>query len=424
MVARKQNLTVGLLVNPYAGIGGPSGQKGSDHLDSHSQQALKALFSRSLERAHIFLDTLASSFFAHHDHDSAPLCDSLKPLTLLFCEGEMGGESVRRVLSSNPQAHRVFDCVDINGSSSPSMSSSPSISSSLPTTSADSRRVVKSMIDRGIDILVFVGGDGTARDVFDAVSCDQLVLGVPAGVKMHSGVFAIDSRCAAEVLMAICKGELVSTGLAQVRDIDEDLLRQGRVNTQFYGELRIPEQHEFIQSVKQGGLEVEELVLLDLAEEIRERIETCLAVDHNLMVIFAPGTTCHFIAQELGLASTLLGFDVMLHGELVACDVDALELEDLLSHHTGDIRLVITPIGGQGHVIGRGNQQLTPRILRTIGRDRLWLVSTKTKLAALQQRPLNIDSNDPLLDQQWSGLIPVITGFHDDVIYRIGLWRE
>ncbi len=58
------------------------------------------------------------------------------------------------------------------------------------TSDRDTRGACAALLEAGIDILLFTGGDGTARDVMDAVDEQVPVIGIPSGVKMHSGVFA------------------------------------------------------------------------------------------------------------------------------------------------------------------------------------------------------------------------------------------
>ncbi len=198
------------------------------------------------------------------------------------------------------------------------------------------------------------------------------------------------------------------------------------MRSRYYGSMRVPSAAEFVQHVKQGGVEVEELVLLDIANEIKERLEAQFddLGEELVLTIFAPGSTTQFVQQELGLPSTLLGVDVTLGLEPLAQDVNANQLAQLIDEHrqrcgaSAQVNLVLTAIGGQGHLLGRGNQQLRADILQKIGREHLWPIATKAKLKALEGRPLILDTGNSALNRQWSGLFSVVTGYQDNIIYR------
>lgn len=387
--AKRNQLKVGFLVNPIAGAGGPAAHKGSDLVDTRRALLAGEIQQRSPSRALQFLQAL----------------DELVECSFVTAPGEMGADVLKQVRPS------AYSCVDID----------------LPceTSEKDTQEIVELMLQASIDILVFVGGDGTARDVCSVVSDEEKtggkqipVLGVPSGVKMHSGVFAITPTAAACVLNEVFSGKIVSLIEQEVRDIDEAALQKGRVKSRYYGSMWVPDEVRFIQSVKSGGVEVDELVLADISEEIGERLED--EDNQDALIIFATGSTTQFIQQELGFPGSLIGVDVVRAGALIAVDVSASQLESIVSGFAGRIIIVLTAIGGQGHILGRGNQQLTPEVLRRVGRENLWLVMTKAKLEALDGRPLLIDSNDPELDRLWQGLVPVVTGYHDQVLYRLG----
>ena len=185
----------------------------------------------------------------------------------------------------------------------------------------------------------------------------------------------------------------------------------------------MPEEGQFMQHVKSGGREVESLVLEDIAATLIEEMEA------DDLYIIGPGSTTRGLMEELDLENTLLGVDLVKNHALLASDVTAIEIEQAIADVmakangmpgvTGKAKIVITPIGGQGHLLGRGNQQLTPEVIRLVGRDNLIVIATKTKITELNGRPLLVDSNDPVLDRELSGYIPVITGYRDKISYRI-----
>lgn len=372
---------LGLLVNPYAGVGGPAANKGSD--DSRIQALARAgeLPLTAPGRAQSFFDYL------NVPEDCA--------LTVVTVPGPMG----EGVLTTGKWS------VELTG-----------FHPAEQTTAVDTQNAAQALAARRVDLLVFVGGDGTARDVCSVLPASQPVLGVPAGVKMHSGVYAINPQSAAELVSVLLRGELVNLAPSEVRDIDEEAFRQGKVKSRHFGEMLTPEEGRFVQHVKQGGLEVEELVLLDIAEQLAQELT------EDTLLIAGPGSTVFNVLGNWDIEGTLLGVDVLLGKTLLARDVNATALTVYLDDHQGPVRLLITAIGGQGHVIGRGNQQLTPGILRRIGRDNLWVVATKTKLKTLEGRPLVMDSGDPRLDREWQGYLPVMTGFADTVLYPLGFF--
>ncbi|RYZ79054.1 MAG: ATP-NAD kinase, partial [Moraxellaceae bacterium] len=235
------------------------------------------------------------------------------------------------------------------------------------------------------------------------------VLGVPAGVKIHSGVFAINPAAAGELVSALVRGELLNAESAQIRDLDEPALKQGRVTSQYLGSMMIPFDGRFVQSIKQGGLVAEELIVADIAAYLNE------LVPDQATIVFGPGKTMGDIQQQMGLAFTLLGFDVFSKNQCLALDADAAQLSVLLSG-ASEPWVFLTVIGGQGHIIGRGNQQLTAKLLRNIGRGALHPIATKEKLATVGRGKLLIDSGDRALDEQWQGLIPVICGYREQVL--------
>ncbi len=280
------------------------------------------------------------------------------------------------------------------------------------TFAADTEATARAISEKGADLLLFAGGDGTARDICRAVGLTVPVLGVPAGVKMHSGVFAVTPRAAAEVLQLMLRGELVQVDVADVRDIDEVALRAGRVQARHFGELRVPSEARYLQQVKCNGREVEALVLQEIAAEVLERIQ-----DEGGTWIIGPGTTPAAVMEALGLPNTLLGMDVVKDGKLVAADADAATLERYASSE--NCHLVITATGGQGILLGRGNQQLNSTVLHAIGRERMVIVATHEKLSALAGRPLLMDVSDPVLEQSLQGFVEVVTGYHSHVLYRL-----
>jgi predicted polyphosphate/ATP-dependent NAD kinase len=298
-------------------------------------------------------------------------------------------------------------------------------SKSAQTSAQDTESATQALIKQGIDILLFAGGDGTARNICHQVGELLPVLGIPAGCKIHSGVYALTPKSAGRVIELMLTSQLVTLTQADVMDIDERLFRQGIVKAKRYGEMKIPSEIRYVQAVKSGGKESDELVLQDIAAHVIEQME-------DELFIIGSGSTTSFVMEELALKNTLLGVDVVHQHNVLANDVTENQLWQFIqpfiqgkqqnssdSELVNNIKLVITLIGGQGHIFGRGNQQLSPRIIRAIGKDNMMIIATKNKLASLNSRPLIVDTGDSELDQALCGFLPVITGYKDQVLYAV-----
>ena len=369
---------LGLIINPIAGVGGQAALKGSDGV---AEQALaQGVLPQAQRRVAVALEQLL------------PLRDQLQ---LFAAPGAMGSD----LLTELGFEHQVVG----------------ELSDPNQTSAEDTERCAAALQKTGVDLLLFAGGDGTARNICNQISNNQLVLGIPAGVKIHSGVYAVNPRAAGELVSLLVKGDLVRLREADVRDIDETAFRQGQVKTRHYGELSVPEEGRFVQQVKQGGREVETMVLDDIAAWLQEE------QDEDTGWILGPGSTNLGLLEAMGLQGTLLGVDVLHNGELILQDATEQQLWALLEQG-GDWRILVTAIGGQGHILGRGNQQLSPRIIRAVGLNNLLVVATKTKLTTLDGRPFLVDSGDAELDQQLTGLRRVLSGYREEMLYPVS-WK-
>ena len=374
-------LRIGLLINPVAGIGGPVALKGSDGVVEEARA--RGGESHVHERVAHCLDVLIS------DQEDNSIAWFAAP-------GEMGADLLRS------KGQPVVETGSIVAGR---------------TTAQDTRRCIRELADAGIDLLLFAGGDGTARDVMDSVAGIPAVVGIPSGVKMHSGVFANTPKAAALLIRKMLAGELLTLVQAEVRDIDEVSFREGIVRTRFYGELPVPDDLQYMQQTKIGGREVEELVIEEIAADVRENMQP------DTWYIMGSGSTIAGIMESIvspqsGLAPTLLGIDVVRNGEQMAADVTEQDLLELLADGA-PARIFVTAISGQGHILGRGNQQLSPRVIRRVGAGNISVVASKAKLNALNGRPLRVDTGDELLDAELAGLHAVITGYEDRVYYRV-----
>ncbi len=263
-----------------------------------------------------------------------------------------------------------------------------------------------------VDLILFAGGDGTARDIYSATNGNVPFVGVPAGVKIHSGVYAINPGCAGEVAARFLEGKLDKIREAEVMDIDEDAFRDGRVVAKLFGYLRIPVERRYIQCVKAGGVQSEQKSLIGIADELIQEMSA------DRIYIVGPGTTTRVIFDRLDLPKTLLGVDVLHNRKLILSDVSETQLLELVAARKATI--IVTVIGGQGHIFGRGNQQISPRIIRKVGKDNIRVVTSVEKLTALNGRPLLVDTGDEEVDRMLAGYFRVITGYGEYAIYRVG----
>lgn len=372
----KQRFRIGLIINPLAGLGGQAALKGSDNVAAQAlAMGVKPL---AIERVRKALEVV----LPHAER-----------IEFMVAPGVMGAELVAGMGFEHQVVGSLSDGV---------------------TSAQDTMRLAEELVTQGVDLLLFAGGDGTARDICSSVPAGQLALGIPAGVKIHSGVYAVNPRAAGELVSLLVCGELVRLGEAEVRDIDEEAFRQGRVRTRHFGELAIPEEGRFVQQVKQGGRETETLVLDDIAGWLQEE-------DADIGWIMGPGSTNLGLLEAMGLEGTLLGVDVLRDGQLLAVDATEQTLWELLQNG-GEWRILVTAIGGQGHILGRGNQQISPRVVRAVGTDNLLVVATKTKLKTLAGRPFLLDSGDAELDQELTGLRRVLSGYREEMLYPAS-WR-
>ncbi|TMN97879.1 ATP-NAD kinase family protein [Pseudoalteromonas sp. S558] len=366
---------LGLIVNPVAGLGGTVALKGSDG----AQTAARAIELGAEPKANSRTKAALEVLLPYKER-----------LTIYTVNGDMG-EKAAKALGFNAEV--VYN-------------------TSAITTPDDTEQAVKVLKDCGVDLVLFAGGDGTARNICHAIEDTVPVLGIPAGCKIHSGVYAITPKAAGRVVEMLVKGELVTLADADVMDIDEDAFRQGTVKAKRYGEMQTPSEVRYMQAVKNGGKETDELVLADIAAHVVSQM------DEDTFYIMGSGSTVEAIMEEMGLENTLLGVDLIKDQTLVAQDLTAAQL--LQYTHQQSTKLVITLIGGQGHIFGRGNQQLSPALIRAIGKENIIVVATKTKLQALNGRPLICDTGDGELDDTLTGYIKVTTGFNDHIMYAVG----
>ncbi len=370
-------MRIGFIVNPIAGMGGRVGLKGTDGVVGRavSRGALPVAPSRAVE----FFSELRQ-----RSHDG---------FEFLCCPGNMGAQ----------EAEAAEICFRI-----------------LPmivgkeTSAKDTQFAVKLLIESGVDLIAFVGGDGTARDILNAMkqNTNTPVLGIPAGVKMYSSVFAVNPTDAANALVALAenRAEIVDS---EVVDSDENAIRKDVFAVKLYGYLKGLAVRALIQVSKEVSPET--------ADEKEQQTEIARYVVDEMTedgtFILGPGTTVERVAECLGVKKTVLGVDVYKEGKIIS-DVD----ERTLLRKIGDGRrtwLILSPIGHQGILLGRGNQQISPEVVRRVGRNHILVLATIGKLRSVEGRALRVDTGDAEVDILLRGSIRVVTGYREGVTVLI-----
>jgi len=354
---------LGFVVNPVAGLGGRVGLKGTDGVADQARAAGAQPVSEPRARQ------FAEAFVASSRNDPA------LEVRWLTAEGAMGSD----VLTANGIRRDALEIID---------------RPPPQTTAEDTRRAVAACVARGAELLLFCGGDGTARDVAKA-SADRIpIVGIPAGVKMHSGIFAVSPRAAADIAIAFLRGEL-RIGTAEILDLDEEAYRKGEWRVALVGTAKSLVEPNLVQAGKLQVAEVsEESTRTELAEHFRE-----LFADHpDTLFLLGPGSTVAAIAADLSLEKTLLGIDAVAGNRTIAKDLNERDLLALLDRHP-DARLIVSPIGAQGFILGRGNLEVSPAVLRRIGTKNVLIVATPGKLAMTPV--LRVDTGDAALDEDF-----------------------
>lgn len=378
------------MVNPVAGVGGRVGLKGSDGADVQERAFALGAVALAGERAAVALRELRAR----------------RPeIAVLTAAGAMGEASAREAELSPVVVYAPGD----------------------PTSPSDTIAAARLLAPQ-VDLLLFAGGDGTARDVLEAVGDSVPVLGIPTGVKMHSAVFAVNPRAAGEV----------AASYSRLRDAE--VVDRVEGSTQLFGHLRVPDIPSRVQQRKTGSSGITPDAVSGIAAELAEL---------GGVLVLGPGTTTRAVAALWGIDVPVLGVNVLVApgsasappraqapaaaaaaapasladparaAQLLAADVTAADLLKLLADAPAPAHIAITPIGGQGFLLGRGNQQLAPEVLRRVGLDRLRVVATEAKLAALGGRPFHVDTGDAALDHEFPAYLRVITGYHRTTLYPL-----
>ncbi len=372
---KKQNNVIkkiGLIINPIAGMGGTVGLKGTDG----------AIYKEAIEMG----ATPVTPIRANELLSNVKNKDNI---ILFVAPGKMGADIVTNIGIK-------FKIIGEIGKE---------------TTKEDTKRIAKQMVQENIDLLIFCGGDGTARDIFDSIGLEKPVVALPAGVKMFSSVFAINPRAAAEIVDRFIE-ETIETQEKEVLDIDEELVRQDILQAKLYGYLKVPKILNLIQSGKTGS------GFARTIEENKQEIAQFIIenMQYNILYLLGSGTTIRTITDNLNLPKTLLGIDGLYNKELIGKDLNEKTILQLLEKYPNRV-IIVSPIGGQGFIFGRGNKQFTHEILQNIGIKNIKIIATKQKMKDLEC--LRVDTGNLEVDNQFKGFTKVITGYKEELIVEI-----
>ncbi len=362
---------IGLVVNPVAGMGGSVGLKGTD--GDFYRKALKL-------GAKPVAPFRTENFISNVKHR--------KDIHFYSAPEKMGED----ILKNTDLKYTVIGSIE------------------KQTTAEDTKKIIRLLLKEKIDLLVFVGGDGTARDVYDAEGLEVPVIGVPSGVKVFSSVFALSARSAAAMLDRFLNG--VELKEEEVLDIDEEAFRNNILSARLYGYLKVPMLKDLLQVGKKASSTGYS------AKENKEEVSRYLEeqMERDVLYLLGPGTTMKSLTDRLGLDKTLLGIDAVLNGKLIQTDVNEMAILDLYQDYDKR-KIIVTPLGGNGFIFGRGSRQFTPEILSKTGKENIILAGDRDKVSCLDC--LHIDTGDLEVDKSMSGYAKVVVGYGETVVLEV-----
>ncbi|MBS7634570.1 ATP-NAD kinase family protein [Candidatus Bathyarchaeota archaeon] len=366
--------SIGLIVNPIAGMGGSVGLKGTDGGEILNKALALGAKPIAPRRTEDFLSCLKS-------------LDG--KINFLVGAGLMGEIEAKNVGLKHLAIGQYKD----------------------ETTAEDTKVTAKLMMEEGINLLVFCGGDGTARDIMDVVGMNVPVIGVPSGVKMHSAVFAINPESAASIVT-----RFILEGLplreAEVMDVDEEAFRSGLLSAKLYGYMLVPYEPELIQGTKVASFMTD--------DELRNQAAIAVYVIEKIMepdtiYILGPGTTVRTITDLLDEKKTLLGVDLLCNGKILEHDVNEAKILEMIRGKKA--KIIVTPIGGQGFIFGRGNQQISSTVIKEVGVENIIVIATKQKIRGLKK--LRVDTGEVEIDWELRGYIRVIIDYGEELVMLV-----
>ncbi len=370
---------LGLLINPVAGMGGSVGLKGTDHMVEEAIR--RGAKPRANDRVRQALKELL---------------EIQNELEIVTCPGDMGEDTAKSMGFRTTVLHT---------------GGRKNLKDLFDSSRTDTIVLSRALEEAGVDLLLFAGGDGTARDIYEGVGTELPALGIPAGVKIHSPVYAKNPQSAGNLAKLWLTGKVTKTAEQEVLDIDEELYRQEIINTRLYGYLSVPLEHVFTQNRKAPTPLSETASIESIAHEIVEHMEP------DTYYLIGAGTTTRGVMQMLGLKNTLIGVDLIQNKQLVANDLYGDKILDFIKGKK--TKLIVTVTGGQGFLFGRGNQQITPEVIREIGKENIMILATKAKIAEFHHQPFLVDTPDEELNKELCGFYRVITAYGEFTMCRV-----
>jgi predicted polyphosphate/ATP-dependent NAD kinase len=362
---------IGLIVNPIAGMGGKVGLKGTDGKENLIKAIKKGAVKESPQKTIRTLKNLKE------------VQDKIRIYTY---SDEMGEAECLEI---------ELDCVVLKevGQS---------------TYSKDTSKAAQDFLEKKVDLIVFSGGDGTARDIYDVIKDNIPVIGIPTGVKIHSAVFANNPENAALIIKDFVKENSMILEEREVIDIDEKDLKKDTMNPKLYGYMKVPYKNRLVQNLKSSGSNSQNVD--SIAKYIIDNM------DDKYYYIIGAGTTTRSIMTNLNLKYTLLGVDVVHKKKLIKKDANEKDLLDIAKKKK--TKIIITPIGGQGFIFGRGNQQISSEIIKNVGKENITIISTSEKLLNIMHKPLLVDTGDMETDKYLKGVYKIVVGYDEYYAWR------
>lgn len=368
----------GFIVNPVAGMGGSVGLKGTDSKEILTESIKRGAKPVAPKRAKEFISKIRKS----------------GEIMFLTCSSRMGEEILKKY--GDVRYEVIYECGE-------------------DTTSEDTIRAAKIMVEKS-EILVFCGGDGTAKDIYSAIDAKIPLLGIPSGVKMYSSVFAVNPDAASEILSAYLEGyaEIVD---GEIMDVDEEMYRKNILSVKIYGIAKTIRYRGLLQSSKSiTSLESEMSCIEGIANYLKEMMED------DCLYILGTGGTVFRVMEKLGIEKTLLGVDLLYNGKIIKKDVSEKEILNAISNFKKS-KIIVTVVGSQGFIFGRGNQQISAEVISRVGKNNIIVIATSSKLSIT--RILRVDTGDKDVDRELCGYIRVISDYHSMVVRKVisGSWE-